>query len=191
MNELAQAVADMVAATLRVQQPSTMADAARTLITIGRTLQALGDPAAAVELSAPQPLTSATQLQPQQEPQQRQPVRDIVPLFDDGPPPPFLPSRRPPLAASSASPSRTEPKAQPKVPVKSSVFSDYIVCLCCGKNMIMLKRHVREAHGLTVDEYRARFDLPAEYPITAPGYAESKRQYAKSVGLGTYERETA
>ena len=54
----------------------------------------------------------------------------------------------------------------------------------------MLKRHLKAEHGLTEDEYRARFDLPADMPLVAPNYSERKAAYAKRVGLGRYQRDT-
>ena len=54
----------------------------------------------------------------------------------------------------------------------------------------MLKRHLMTAYGLTPDEYRAKWGLPADYPMVAPNYAESRRQLAKSIGLGTTRSRT-
>lgn len=76
------------------------------------------------------------------------------------------------------------PKANPAVPIRSSVKKDYIVCLECGKKMKMLKRHLSTEHNLSVDEYRARWKLPADYPVVAPDYAETRRKLAKKIGLG-------
>ncbi len=77
------------------------------------------------------------------------------------------------------------PKQEPAVPVRQSVKPDYIVCLEDGKKLKMLKRHLMTAYGLTPDEYRAKWNLPADYPMVAPNYAEARRQLAKSIGLGT------
>ncbi len=73
---------------------------------------------------------------------------------------------------------------EPAVSVRSSVKADHIVCLECGKKMKMLKRHLMTDHGLTIDEYRARFGLAADYPMVAPNYAEKRRELAKKIGLG-------
>ena len=74
---------------------------------------------------------------------------------------------------------------EPAVPVRQSIKPDYIVCLEDGKKLKMLKRHLMTAYGMTPDEYRAKWGLPADYPMVAPNYAESRRQLAKSIGLGT------
>ena len=72
----------------------------------------------------------------------------------------------------------------PAVSVRASVKKDHIVCLDCGKKMKMLKRHLMTEHNLTIDEYRARWNLGADYPMVAPDYAETRRDLAKKIGLG-------
>ena len=74
--------------------------------------------------------------------------------------------------------------ATPAVQITKSVFPDYVVCLECGKQMTMLKRHLMTEHTLTVDQYRAKYGLPASYPMVAPNYAETRSQLAKDMGLG-------
>jgi predicted transcriptional regulator len=81
------------------------------------------------------------------------------------------------LAAESA-------KVEPAVAVKKSVFPDHIVCLACGKGFSMLKRHLRTEHQLAPDEYRARYELPRDYPLVAPDYAKTRSKLAKKLGLG-------
>jgi predicted transcriptional regulator len=76
----------------------------------------------------------------------------------------------------------------PAVPIKKSVTPDYLVCLEDGKQLKMLKRYLRNAHGMTPDEYRKRWGLPADYPMVAPRYAEKRSKIAKSLGLGTTRR---
>lgn len=76
-------------------------------------------------------------------------------------------------------------KQEPAVPVRQSVKPDYIVCLEDGKKLKMLKRHLSTAFDMTPDEYRAKWGLPADYPMVAPNYAEARRQLAKDIGLGT------
>lgn len=80
--------------------------------------------------------------------------------------------------------SAVEAQPEPAVSLRSSVKPGHIVCLECGKKMQMLKRHLTTEHGLTIDEYRARFNLPADYPMVAPNYAEKRRELAKEIGLG-------
>ena len=77
---------------------------------------------------------------------------------------------------------------KPAVPVKRSVTPDYIVCLEDGKQLKMLKRYLRSTHGMTPEEYRKRWGLPADYPMVAPKYAEKRSKIAKSLGLGTAPR---
>jgi predicted transcriptional regulator len=72
----------------------------------------------------------------------------------------------------------------PAVPIRRSVHRDYVVCLECGWRGQMLKRHITTGHGLTVAQYRARWNLPGEHPITAPGYSERRSGLAKQSGLG-------
>lgn len=74
--------------------------------------------------------------------------------------------------------------AKPAVSVRRSVTPDYIVCLEDGKKLKMLKRHLRAAYGMTPDEYRAKWNLPADYPMVAPNYAAQRSDFAKRIGLG-------
>ena len=73
---------------------------------------------------------------------------------------------------------------EPAVSIRSSVKTDYIVCLEDGKKLKMLKRHLMTHYNLTPDQYRARWSLPADYPMVAPAYAEKRRELAKKIGLG-------
>jgi predicted transcriptional regulator len=77
----------------------------------------------------------------------------------------------------------TEPQL-PAVPIKKSIFPDYIVCLEDGRKMKMLKRHLMTSYGLTPDQYRAKWGLPKDYPIVAPNYAAARSSMAKKIGLG-------
>ena len=77
-----------------------------------------------------------------------------------------------------------EETPEPAVSIRSSVKKDYIVCLEDGKKMKMLKRHLKTAYDMTPDEYRARWNLPADYPMVAPSYAEKRRELAVKIGLG-------
>jgi len=72
----------------------------------------------------------------------------------------------------------------PAVPIKRSVQPDYIVCLEDGKQLKMLKRYLKTTYDMTPDEYRERWGLPADYPMTAPSYAAKRSQLAKEIGLG-------
>ena len=75
-------------------------------------------------------------------------------------------------------------KPTPAVPIRKSVTADYILCLEDGKKLKMLKRHLRSTYGMTPDEYRAKWKLPADYPMVAPNYAARRSQFAKEIGLG-------
>jgi predicted transcriptional regulator len=79
-------------------------------------------------------------------------------------------------------------KPQPAVPAKKSVFADYIICLEDGKKLKMLKRHLKTAYGMSPDQYRERWGLPADYPMVAPSYAKHRSSLAKKIGLGTKPR---
>jgi len=87
---------------------------------------------------------------------------------------------------SSAGKDSAQPgKPQPAVPVKRSVFADYIICLEDGKKLKMLKRHLKTAYNMTPEQYRERWELPANYPMVAPNYAAHRSSLAKKIGLGT------
>lgn len=77
-----------------------------------------------------------------------------------------------------------EEAPKPAVPIKKSVTADYLICLEDGKKLKMLKRHLRTNYGMTPDEYKAKWGLPADYPIVAPNYASQRSDFAKKIGLG-------
>jgi predicted transcriptional regulator len=76
------------------------------------------------------------------------------------------------------------PGKAPAVPARKSVTPDFIICLEDGKKLQMLKRYLRSRYGLTPDAYRAKWNLPADYPMTAPNYAAKRSEFAKQIGLG-------
>lgn len=78
---------------------------------------------------------------------------------------------------------------KPAVPVKKSIYKDYLVCLEDGQKFKSLKRHLRSKYGLSPDEYRQKWGLPADYPMVAPGYSEKRSKLAKKMGLGRTSRE--
>ncbi|MGI4796096.1 MAG: MucR family transcriptional regulator [Janthinobacterium lividum] len=86
----------------------------------------------------------------------------------------------------------TEPTITPTpaVPVKKSVFPDFVVCLEDGKKLKMLKRYLQTSYGMTPDEYRAKWGLPRDYPMVAPNYASSRAALAKQNGLGRKAAQT-
>ncbi len=77
-----------------------------------------------------------------------------------------------------------EVKPEPAVSVRSSIKRDAITCLECGKKLKVLKRHLSSDHNLSPAEYKARFNLPADYPLVAPAYAEQRKELAVNIGLG-------
>lgn len=87
---------------------------------------------------------------------------------------------------AAAVPSSARP--EPAVSVKKSVTPDYIVCLEDGRKLKMLKRYLRTTYNMTPDDYRAKWGLPADYPMVAPNYAAARSEMAKTIGLGTKGR---
>ena len=83
-----------------------------------------------------------------------------------------------------ASPEPAPEEAKPAVSIRNSVKPDYIVCLEDGKKLTMLKRYLQTRYGLTPQQYRTKWKLPADYPMVAPDYAERRRTLAKQIGLG-------
>jgi predicted transcriptional regulator len=78
---------------------------------------------------------------------------------------------------------------KPAVPVKKSVTPDFIVCLEDGKKFKSLKRHLRTQYNMTPEQYREKWNLPADYPMVAPNYAEARSKLAKQMGLGQQRRK--
>jgi predicted transcriptional regulator len=73
---------------------------------------------------------------------------------------------------------------KPAVPVKKSITPEHLVCLEDGKKLKMLKRYLRSRYGLSPDQYRAKWGLPADYPMVASNYAAQRSEFAKKIGLG-------
>jgi predicted transcriptional regulator len=90
------------------------------------------------------------------------------------------------LANIGEAPAAPVEKAQPAVPIRKSVFPDYIICLEDGKRLKMLKRHLSTSYNLTPEQYRAKWGLDTSYPMVAPNYAERRSELAKQIGLGTH-----
>ena len=87
------------------------------------------------------------------------------------------------VPGSTTAPAEVE-KPVPFVPIRKSVTPDYIVCLEDGRQMKMLKHHLKRSYGLSPDAYRAKWGLPPDYPMVAPNYAARRSSLAKSSGLG-------
>jgi predicted transcriptional regulator len=76
----------------------------------------------------------------------------------------------------------------PAVSIRRSIGAEAMICLDCGKTAKMLKRHIASAHGMTPDQYRARWHLPRDYPMVASGYSARRSELAKASGLGVGPR---
>lgn len=87
------------------------------------------------------------------------------------------------LAGLDVDPAKPQ-KPVPRVPIKQSVKSNHLVCLDCGVKLKMLKRHVKAAHRVSLQEYRAKWNLPVTYPTTAANYSAQRSSLAKQIGLG-------
>jgi predicted transcriptional regulator len=73
---------------------------------------------------------------------------------------------------------------KPAVSIKKSITDDYLICLEDGKQLKMLKRHLKTAYNLTPDDYRQKWGLAHDYPMVAPNYALKRQELAKKIGLG-------
>ncbi|MDQ0319576.1 putative transcriptional regulator [Pararhizobium capsulatum DSM 1112] len=82
-------------------------------------------------------------------------------------------------------------KPKPAVSVRKSVQDDQITCLECGGNFKSLKRHLMTHHSLSPEDYREKWELPVDYPMVAPAYAEARSRLAKEMGLGQRRKRGA
>jgi Predicted transcriptional regulator len=84
-------------------------------------------------------------------------------------------------AALAALRTTSAPVAQPRaaVPIEESVRDDYLVCLEDGRKLKSLKRYLQRHFAMTPDEYRAKWGLPADYPMVAPAYSALRSSIAK------------
>ena len=94
------------------------------------------------------------------------------------------PPAPPPPAPEAKAPAQPAEAPSPAVSVEQSIIGDFLICLECGLQFKTLKRHLRTAHGLSPDEYRAKWNLPDDYPMVAPNYAQRRSDFAKKIGLG-------
>ncbi|TYC63975.1 MucR family transcriptional regulator [Rhodobacterales bacterium] len=97
-------------------------------------------------------------------------------------------------ALSSTAKKALEPEVVelvPAVPIRKSVGDDFIICLEDGKKFKSLKRHLRTHYDLTPEDYRAKWNLPADYPMVAPNYAAARSELAKKMGLGQQRAKPA
>jgi len=94
-------------------------------------------------------------------------------------------------ALNGEMPAEDGEQPKPAVSIRRSITPEYLVCLEDGKQLKMLKRHLRAAYGMTPDEYRAKWGLPTDYPMVAPNYAKKRSAFAKKIGLGRKKGEGA
>ena len=87
-------------------------------------------------------------------------------------------------ALGKPAPVAEEAPPKPAVSIRASVKNEHLVCLDCGTELKMLKRHLMTHHAMTPDQYRSRWGLSSDYPLVAPNYAEKRRDLAKKIGLG-------
>ena len=79
---------------------------------------------------------------------------------------------------------------QPRLPIKKTITPDYLISLEDGRQYRTLKRHLRTV-GLTPEQYREKWGLPADYPMVAPSYSDRRSQLAKDIGLGAMRKKIA
>ena len=84
---------------------------------------------------------------------------------------------------------QTRPVTPKSVSVEDSVHDDYIICLEDGKKLQMLKRHLNTVYGMTIAQYKERWNLPQDYPVVAPNYAKKRSNIAKSAGFGSTRKK--
>src|ERR1700754_3789512 len=95
-------------------------------------------------------------------------------------------------ALSQVSSGAVEPQPEPRepaVPVRKSITPDYLICLEDGRKFKSLKRHLRTKYNMSPEEYRAKWNLPKDYPMVAPNYAKARSDLAKQMGLGQGGRQ--
>lgn len=88
-------------------------------------------------------------------------------------------------------PALTAPAQEPAVSIRKSVTPDHLICLEDGRQFKSLKRHLRSKFNMSPEEYRAKWGLPASYPMVAPAYAATRSALAKASGLGQGGRQAA
>jgi predicted transcriptional regulator len=92
------------------------------------------------------------------------------------------------LRVNTGAPVVSSEPLKPAISPKKSITPDYIICLEDGKRFKSLKRHLRSQYGMSPEQYREKWGLPADYPMVAPNYAKARSQLAKDMGLGQKRR---
>lgn len=93
------------------------------------------------------------------------------------------------MKVASGQPEKRADPSRPAVPIRKSMTAEYLVCLEDGKKFKSLKRHLRTQYGMSPEQYREKWGLPADYPMVAPNYAVARSQLARKMGLGQQKRE--
>jgi predicted transcriptional regulator len=90
--------------------------------------------------------------------------------------------------SATSEPAEAAPK-EPAVPVRRSITPEFLICLEDGRKFKSLKRHLRTKYNLSPEDYRAKWNLPKDYPMVAPNYARARSELAKQMGLGQGGRQ--
>ena len=94
------------------------------------------------------------------------------------------------LTGLGKEPEMSAPEKQvPAVSIKKSITADWLICLEDGRKFKSLRRHLRTAFDMSPEQYRAKWGLPADYPMVAPAYAEARSALAKNMGLGRQRKK--
>lgn len=92
------------------------------------------------------------------------------------------------MASANAATEKTEMPTAAQI--RKSITPDALISFLDGKRYKTLKRHL-SGHGLDPYSYRAKFGLPADYPMVSPSYSEARSALAKNIGLGRPGRTAA
>lgn len=75
------------------------------------------------------------------------------------------------------------PEEGPFVDPKKSIKESSITCLECGKNFKILTRKHLALHGLTPEEYRAKYGMKKGQPLACKALARERRKKMKDMKL--------
>ena len=88
------------------------------------------------------------------------------------------------IISLSSAPPAAEPAPEPAISIAKSITPEFLICLEDGRKLKMLKRYLRSRYDMSPEDYRARWNLPSDYPMVAPEYAKRRSAFAKEIGLG-------
>ncbi|MEA1834808.1 MucR family transcriptional regulator [Methylobacterium durans] len=86
-------------------------------------------------------------------------------------------------ASADASPQKATPQE-----IRRSITPEYLVSFEDGKQYKTLRRHLT-LRGLTPEQYRAKWGLAPDYPMTSQSYSEQRSELARALGLGQQRRK--